>query len=160
MPQILVVCTANICRSPVVAGLLHERLQANGYQGWSVDSAGTWAVLRRGAARFSIQLMAEQGIDIRSHQAKMINEALISQADLVICMELGHVEALQIEFRRHRSKIFTLSEMVGKRYSIVDPYGGPIDGYREMIAEVTTLVDAGFARIVALAEANFKARNS
>ena len=160
MPQILIVCTANICRSPVVAALLTQRLEEKGFSDWQVNSAGTWAVLSRGAARFSIQLMAEQGIDISDHRAKMINEALIAQSDLVLCMELGHVEALQIEFSDYQNRIFTLSEMVGKRYSIKDPYGSPISDYRHMVTEVTSLLDAGFARIVAITEANYLARTA
>ena len=160
MPQILIVCTANICRSPVVAALLKQRLDEKGYSDWQVDSAGTWAVLSRGAANFSIQLMAEQGIDISHHHAKMINEAMIAQSDLVLCMELGHVEALQIEFNAYKNKIFALSEMAGKKYSVKDPYGNPIDDYRDMVAEVTRFLDAGFERIIALAEANHQARSA
>lgn len=160
MPQILIVCTANICRSPVVAALLKQRLDEKGFSDWQVASAGTWAVLSRGAARFSIQIMAEQGIDITGHWAKMINEDLIAQSDLVLCMELGHVEALQIEFNAYKNRIFTLSEMTGNRYSVKDPYGSPIDDYRDMVAEVTRLLDAGLDRIIALTKANYLARST
>ena len=160
MPQILIVCTANICRSPVVAALLKQRLEMNGYSEWLVESAGTWAMSDRGAARYSIQLMAEQGLDISHHRTKMIDEPLIAQSDLILCMELGHVEALQIEFRPHSNRIFSLSEMTAKRFSVDDPYGGPLSDYREMVSEVTRLLDNGFEQIVSLAEANYHKRKA
>lgn len=158
MPQILVVCTANICRSPVAAALLKQKLSENGRAAWNVQSAGTWATSKRGPARFSTKLMAEQGIDISQHQAQMVNAALMAQADLILCMETGHVEALQIEFPQQRDRIFTLSEMANKPYSIPDPYGSPLEAYQEMVEEVTRLINVGFTRIVALAEENARKR--
>jgi len=158
MPQILVVCTANICRSPVAAALLKQKLDENGRASWNVQSAGTWAMVKRSPARFSIQLMAEQGIDISQNYAQMVTADLMAQADLILCMETGHVEALQIEFPQYRDRIFTLSEMADKPYSIPDPYGSPLAAYQEMVTEVTRLVNVGFPRIVRLTEENASKR--
>jgi len=156
MSHILFVCTANICRSPVAAALLRQKLEAHGRNpsDWIVQSAGTWATITRGPSRYSTQLMADRGIDISRHRAKMIDEELLAQADLVLCMETGHVEALKIEFPHFRDRIFTLSEMSDKPYSIADPYGGLLEDYQRMVAEVEALIDAGFGRMVALAEEN------
>jgi len=156
MPHVLFVCTANICRSPVAAALFKQQLDVNGRtpSDWVVQSAGTWATVVRGPARYSVQLLAEKGIDIRQHYAVMITEALLAQADLVLCMEVGHVEALRFEFPRYRNRVFTFSEMVGKPYSIPDPYGGPLKEYQQMLDEVEELITKGFERIVTLAEAN------
>jgi protein-tyrosine phosphatase len=134
--------------------LLQQRLQENGRTDWIVESAGTWATISRGPARYSAQLMAEQGIDIRDHIARMVNAQMVARADLILCMEMGHVEALQIEFPQYRHRIYLLSEMVGERYSIPDPYGGMMKDYQNMVQEVTHLVDSGLMRIVTLAEAN------
>jgi protein-tyrosine phosphatase len=152
MTNILVVCTANICRSPVVAALLSVRLQERGFVDWRVYSAGTWAILTRGASRYSVQLMAGQGIDITAHRARMVDEAMLREADLILCMELGHVEALQVEFPDYRDKIYALSEMVGKSYSIEDPYGGSLSDYESMVRQVTELIDGGLDTIIQLAE--------
>ncbi len=40
MANILIVCTANICRSPVVHALLADRLLRNGYPEWYQDTNG------------------------------------------------------------------------------------------------------------------------
>lgn len=98
--------------------------------------------------------MADRGIDIGQHRARMIDTDLIAQADLVLCMETGHVEALKIEFPQFQERIFTLTEMVNKPDSIPDPYGGPKEAYQRMVTDVEMLIEVGFSRIVALAEEN------
>jgi len=156
MAHILVVCTANICRSPVVAALLRDRLLKQGLEDWTVSSAGTWAQIRRGAALNSIQVMASYGLDISDHTAQMIVEELLLEADLVLCMETGHVEALKIEFPAQADKVFLLTEMAGEPYSVHDPYGGPLVSFQKMAAELTVLIDAGLDRIILIAEENSK----
>ncbi len=151
MAHILIVCTANICRSPVGEALLRKRLAERGLDDWTVSSAGTWAQWQRGASQFSVDVMAERGIDISNHRARMIDESLLAEADLVLCMETGHVEALRIEFPAYANKIFLLSETVGKRYSVHDPFGEPLEMYQRMAAELSELIDAGLERIIELA---------
>ena len=152
MPHILVICTANICRSPVGEIILRDRLHKKGLDSWLVSSAGTWASEGLSASPHSVTVMAEQGFDLQRHSARTITEQMLVDADLILCMELGHVEALQAEFPQHRNKVFLLSEMVGKRYSIHDPYGGPLAGFQRMAKEVTSLIDEGLPRIVMLAQ--------
>jgi protein-tyrosine phosphatase len=154
MPRILIICTANICRSPVAEAILRDRLQKQGLGDWVVSSAGTWAVIERGAARYSVELMADRGFDLEQHQARMVEEKHLSEADLVLCMESGHVEALKAEFPRYADKIRLLSEMVDAHYSIDDPYGQPKDAYRDMIAELSEIIDNGLSRIVTMVSAN------
>lgn len=158
MAHILVVCTANICRSPVGEALLRDRLQKRGLVNWTVSSAGTWAHWVRGASQFSVELMAEQGLDISGHRARMIDESLLAQADLILCMEASHLEALQIEFPAYADKIYLFSEMIGLRFSVDDPYGEPLHRYQQMADELTTLVDDGLDRIIELADTNARRR--
>jgi protein-tyrosine-phosphatase len=79
---------------------------------------------------------------------------MLKTADLILCMETGHVEALQAEFPRYADKIYLLSQMIGKRFSISDPYGGPLDGYQSMAKEITNIIDEGLERIIELAQAD------
>lgn len=151
MPHILVICTANICRSPVAEVLLRDRLGKREMDGWTVSSAGTWALLERGAARYSVELMAEQGFDLTGHRAIMVGRGHLEAADLVLCMASGHAEALRAEFPEYATKVHLISEMVGMNYSIKDPYGGPMEMYREMVAELTGLIESGLDRIIELA---------
>lgn len=160
MPKIVIVCTANVCRSPVGEALMRERLEELGFEGWEVGSAGTWAYPGQSAAKFSTQLMAKKGLDIQNHASQIINEELLDETDLALCMEIGHVEALHAEFPSHRYKIFLLTEMSERNYSVRDPYGGPLESYEEMVQEVAMLIDEGMTRIVELALANEQLRGT
>lgn len=154
MPHILVICTANICRSPAGEVILRDRLQRQGLTDWTVTSAGTWGLDGRGASQHIVAIMAEQGFDLHNHQAHTITEEMLARADLAICMESSHVEAIKAEFPRYGEKLFLLSEMIGQRYNISDPYGGPIEGYQRMVQTVENIIDEGIDRIIALAQVN------
>jgi protein-tyrosine-phosphatase len=154
MPHILFVCTANICRSPVAEALLRARLEEDELYSWRVSSAGTWAQLRRGAAPTSIALLAEQGMDLSNHEAREVSAELLADADLILCMEPGHAEALRVEFPEAAERIFLLSEMSGGKQGVDDPYGGPYEGYVKMVGELSCLIDAGLPRILGLAGRN------
>lgn len=154
MPHVIFICTANICRSPVAEAVLRDRLQKRGLVDWQVSSAGTWAMMKREASRNSVLVMAERGLDINDHQSQLVEQKHLEMADLVLCMEAGHAEALRIEFPAHKAKIFMFSEMVERRFSINDPYGQSLDAYEEMAQEVIRVIDAGLERIIELAKAN------
>lgn len=154
MANILVVCTANICRSPVAEALLLQHLHRLGYEDWTVGSAGTWAVVPRGAARNSIEVARNNGLDITDHQSRMITDELLAESDLVLCMEVGHAEALRAEFPDIADRVFLLAEMADQSYSVVDPYGGPYEDYARMYETLEGLVEEGLPRIVLLANEN------
>lgn len=157
MANILIVCTANICRSPVAEALLRDHLQHAGLQ-WQVTSAGTWAETGQSASTYGIELMAERGLDISRHRSKVVDGSLVAEADLVLCMESGHAEALRFEYPRLAHKIYMLTEMSGRRYSVPDPYGGPRKEYERMIGELTGLIESGLPRIIELAQENAQSR--
>jgi protein-tyrosine-phosphatase len=161
MAHILIVCTANICRSPVAAALIQDRLRKSGRNDWTVRSAGTWAMAQRGAAQNSIEVMKAHGFDITgltSHQARMVEESHVQETDLILCMEIGHVEALQMEFPLQAHKVHLITGMIGKPYDVADPYGGSLHAYEAMYEELVRIIDGGLERIITLAEENAAAR--
>lgn len=151
MVTIIAVCTANICRSPVVEAVLQDRLKERGFKEWQVQSAGTWAQNGQAASRYSQEILAEQGLDISGHSSQVISRDLLEKANLVLCLAEGHAEALRTEFPDQADKIFLLTEMIGQRYSISDPYGGPRFAYERMVEEVTGLIEDGLPQIIELA---------
>src|SRR5437763_1616978 len=82
---IVVVCHANVCRSPMAAALLGARLSAIGIDA-TVSSAG---VLGPGqpAAAHGIDVMSARGLDLRDHRSTQISPAIVAGADLVLTME-------------------------------------------------------------------------
>lgn len=154
MANILIICTANICRSPVAAALLRDRLRQRGLSDWTVSSAGTWAMVSRGASRYSIEVMQQNGVDITDHRSRMVDERYVRDADLVLTMETGHAEALRAEFHAYAHKVFMLTEMIDHSYDVPDPYGGPFEEYQRMYSNLSEVIDKGLDRIITLAREN------
>jgi arsenate reductase len=75
--RVLFVCTHNSARSQMAEGFL----RAFGGDRFDVASAGTEA---RGVHPFAVQAMAEEGIDISTHESKTIDRYLGDPFDLVI----------------------------------------------------------------------------
>ena len=74
-------------------------------------------------------------------------------ADVVLCMTRSQREAMQLDFPDMADRFYLLSAMAGPAFDISDPYGGPRQGYIEMVAEVRQLLETGRPRILALAKA-------
>jgi protein-tyrosine-phosphatase len=155
MPSILLVCTANICRSPMAEVMLRRKLENEGMPGeWQVSSAGTWATDGIRASEMGVAVMRERGLDTGAHRSRAVTDAILAEADLILTMTSGHAEALRAEFPEARVRIRLLSEMSGPPYDVRDPYGGTLDQYRQTANELESLIDRGIERIVELAAQN------
>jgi protein-tyrosine-phosphatase len=151
MSVILFVCTGNLCRSPMAVGLLRQRLAEEGLDtSHRVASAGTWAVDGYPASDYAIAAMAERGIDITDHIAHTITASDVAESDLILVMSQEHEQVIRNTWRQYTWKVHRLSEMVGKRRDIPDPYGAPIEEYRACADTLADYIDQGFERILAL----------
>ena len=113
--SILVVCVGNICRSPMAAAILTER-----YPDKHVDSAGLSALVGHSADIKAIKLMTIHDIDISSHIAKPISEALVSHADLILTMTTSQTKWIENRWPHCRGRTFRIGHWIDK--DIVDPY--------------------------------------
>lgn len=155
MPSILIVCTANQCRSPVAEEILRRQLAAHdGSRSWRIESAGTWATPARPAHAQMAKIAAEAGLDLSEHRARNVEELSLTDYDLILTMEQNHKEALQVEFPAARRRIYQLAEMVGMNYDVADPIGGSPDDFRGTLHELKRLINYGLPRIITLASAS------
>lgn len=151
MPSVLFVCTANICRSPLAEALFRDMVRDEPGE-WKVESAGTWALVGEPAAQKSQQVLAERGLDASDHRARSVSLELLNSFKLILTMENGHKEALQIEFPAIKGRVYTLSEMVGDEFDIHDPIGGPLVDFQATADELEQILSEGYARIIQLAK--------
>ena len=151
MPNILFVCTANVCRSPVAEVIFSDWLARQAVPGdWQVTSAGTWALAGQAASTYSREVLAEQGLNIGEHRSRRVDRELMEHSDLVLCMTRSQAEAIKIEFPDFAGRVHLLTSIAGPAYDVADPYGGPREGYVMMAAELQRLIEAAGPRIVAL----------
>lgn len=135
--RILVLCIGNICRSPIAEGLL-----ARAWPDKTVASAGLGALVGHPAAPFSVQLMAEQGIDISGHRAQSVTPALVRAADLILTMDLAQKRHIEQSYPTARGKVFRLSDV-----DIPDPYRQDMAMFRQTFHLLSQGVDALTARV-------------
>jgi protein-tyrosine phosphatase len=113
MTAILVVCTGNVCRSPMAEGLLRASLQDRlGSDAPTVSSAGTAGWEGSGAMPESVSAAAERGVDIAAHAARRLVPELVDDADLVLAMADEHRRAVASADAGAEGKTFTLKELV------------------------------------------------
>ena len=152
MSAILFVCTGNLCRSPMAAALLRQRLAAEGLEdSYRIISAGVWAVNGKPASENAIAVMAERGLDISDHVAHTLTTEDVAEADLILVIAQEHAQLIGHTWPQYRWKVHRLSEMAGKRQDIADPYGCSIEEYRACADMIARYIDQGFRRIIELA---------
>ena len=120
--SIVVICTGNICRSPMAEALLRHDLEVRGIPA-RVTSVGTLD-LDSPADPLAVQVLAEQGIDISSHRSQVMTGQSLLGADLVIGMAREHVRAAALLDPSVYAQAFTLRELVRRAQS----NGGPASG--------------------------------
>ena len=113
MASILVVCTGNVCRSPIAAGFLASGLERRfGSAAPRVVSAGTHGWDGSGAMPESVRAAAEREVDISGHLARKLTIADIEGADLILGMAGEHREAVVAAEPGAAARTFTLKELV------------------------------------------------
>ena len=143
MARVLVVCTGNVCRSPIAEGLLRaafvERL---GDGAPEVTSAGTMGWEGSGADPNSIAAAAERGVDISGHVARALSTAGLASADLVLAMSSEHALAVVRGAPEAASSTFTLKELVRLLEALPEPAAG--QDLRARLAAADALRTGGF----------------
>jgi protein-tyrosine-phosphatase len=147
------VCTGNMCRSPMAEVMLKDQLRRDGKENlYRVHSAGTWTTDSQPASRLAMEAVQELGLDLSAHRTHLLTADDVHEASLILVMARDHKEALVAEFPEAGQKIFLLSEFVGERYDIFDPYGSESLGlYRDCVREISGLLHRGYDRILKLA---------
>ena len=121
---------------------------------WRVESAGTWALEGYPASERAREVLKTRGMSVEDHLSRGVTQEILETFDLILTMEDGHKEALQIEFPELAERIFLLSEMVDQRYNVPDPMSGSLADFEEAADLLENLLSDGYDRIKRIAEEN------
>ncbi|WP_375406729.1 hypothetical protein [uncultured Amnibacterium sp.] len=108
MPSVLVVCTANVCRSPLAARTLARALEGSALGAVEVTSAGTRAL--EGQAMCAVSAEELDPGDAAEHRARQLTGDLVREADLVLTMEREQRSDAVRSAPGSQAKVFTLRE--------------------------------------------------
>lgn len=167
--KILIVCTGNICRSPMAEVLLRRTLEGAGHPEVEVASFGTWGLTGSPATSEAIEVMRQQGIDMTSHQARSLERGDVEEADLVLAMTSVHLREIEDLAPGSSSKVLLMKELaeveVGelpagsslaervaalrtarrpewrRRLDLDDPMGLPIFAYERAARQISEGID-------------------
>ena len=114
--SILVVCTGNICRSPIA-----ERLLKNYLPDIKVISAGIKALENKDADTSAIAIAEKNGVSLSGHKGKQCSSRLIRDYDLILVMEKSHIDYITENHPESRGKVMLLGHWMNGR-DIPDPY--------------------------------------
>jgi protein-tyrosine-phosphatase len=150
--SILMVCTGNICRSPMAEGLLRTRLSPRAAEFATVSSAGVAAAPGIRASIHSVTVCRENSIDISSHRSRPLTPVLVRQSDLILVMEEHHRDAIVHMAPAVRDKVFVLPQYATESAvtpGIPDPIGQDVSAYREVFQKLDEYITQALPRIEA-----------
>jgi protein-tyrosine phosphatase len=108
---LVLVCTANVCRSPLAERVMRAHLAGRGWLGGvPVASAGTRAAVGQPMCTVSASLLGPDESSPEGHIAREATREIVEQAGLVLVMEREQRGAIARLAPGAQSKVFTLRE--------------------------------------------------
>jgi len=141
---VLILCTANVCRSPAAEALLRAQLRARGLgRRVRVLSAGTTALPGAAPDPRMQTLAGELGVRLRGQRSRPLTPALLAEASAVYAMETSHLDAADEQLGAPPGQLRELFDPRGE--PIGDPYFGNMAAVRSVFER---LADCAAARAV------------
>lgn len=139
--RIVVLCTGNICRSPMAEGLLKVHLP-----GLEIFSAGVGAVVGAPADLHAISVMTEQGYDITAHRAQQLTQPMLQAVDLALVLDQTHAEWIFRRYPQFRGKVHKLMKWQ-QDADVPDPYQEPRSAFVAAFDQIQAGVEAWLPRL-------------
>jgi len=138
-----VVCTGNICRSPVGEVVLRAKLADAGIDDVVVTSSGTsgWHIGDPMDSRAAAAL-ARRGYDGSAHRAQEFRSSWFPERDLVLAMDSGHLSALLRRRGDHAVPVELFADA-----EVPDPYYGDDDGFDDVLTQIEKAADLWVNRL-------------
>lgn len=130
--NILIICTGNICRSPIAEGLFSARLKPSGIQ---VASAGVSAMVGWPAEDLAIEVMRDHGLDIRGHRARQVTQPMLAESDLILTLDQSHSDWLNRAFPQYRGRVHKVLKWQKNR-DVDDPYLQPRQAFEKSFEDI------------------------
>ncbi|MEC9481695.1 MAG: low molecular weight protein-tyrosine-phosphatase [Halomonas sp.] len=142
--KILVVCTGNICRSPVAGALLRKHLPDR-----QIETAGLGALVGNGVHPEACQLARQESLDVDNHAACQITSEMLQRADLVLVMSeaqrrmVGEISPVALG----KTMLFGRWLEGGKGKEIPDPYRKSPEAFAHVHRLLVQAAEAWAARL-------------
>lgn len=157
MKRIIFICTGNTCRSPMAMGFFNSFacLEPPEFD-YEAISAGLAVSKDAPPSENAVLAMRDSwSIDISNHRSRILSQADVGDATLLLTMTLSHKHYILSMFPGAYQKVYTLKEYAyGKpgimengnsaaslTADIADPYGGSLWAYKLCAVEIGQAVE-------------------
>ncbi len=133
----------------MAAALLQHALaaQPEPLRSLQVISAGVAARGGDPVSENSVVALKKVGLDLAGHVSQPLTQAMLDEAELILCMTESHRAMILFQAERAPKNIFLFREFMPQRgdKEIGDPYGGPLKVYEaardEMVEAIPSIVE-------------------
>ena len=139
MRRVEIVCSGNICRSPIGEVVLRAKLAEAGIDDVVVTSSGTggWHVGDPMDPRAAASLR-RRGYDGSAHRAQQFRTGWFAERDLVLAMDSGHLSDLT----RRGGTVQLFADV-----DVPDPYYGEDEGFDDVLDQIEKAADEWVDRL-------------
>ena len=148
--QVLMVCTGNLCRSPMAEAVLRRKLAAAGLDDVvAVDSAGTHGFARgtRPDPRAVTQAHL-RGYSLAGQKSRPLDGSDFHTFDLVLAMDRRNLDTLRERCpaeQQHRLALLLAFDKAAPADEVPDPYFGSVNGFDAALDLIEPACDAVLA---------------
>ena len=125
MYSVLFVCLGNICRSPMAEMILKKLVKNDGHEDLIKCESRATSTEEYGNPMYpkTIQTLQMHGIPVENHFVSMVKREDYHRYNYIVCMDEQNYYDLITIFRGDpEKKVFLLTEFLGKREEIEDPW--------------------------------------
>ncbi len=129
MKKILFVCSGNTCRSPLAEGIARKIFTERLKSPVKVFSAGSSAFEGMPASADAIRVASRNGVDISTHQSRLLNLRAVKDADLIVTMGQKHKATVGVLEPGALDYTVLLTDFCDRPGDVPDPICGGIEAY-------------------------------
>ena len=126
MRNVLFVCTANMCRSPLAQAIATDLAASRGLRELRFESAGRRAVDGAAATSDAVAVAREHGLDLAGHRSRPLTSELVGRADAVVALDRQARDAAESLGGSGKTRLLDLA----------DPVGRGLDEYRRTFVQL------------------------
>jgi protein-tyrosine-phosphatase len=121
--------------------LARRIVEARGWDGVRIGSAGVAAVGGAGASAPAVEAAAEDGLDLTNHRSRLLDADGVDEADLILAMSPSHLPRIAELGGRDRMALLAEVAEPGSADGVPDPFGGDLETYRRTFRTLERLVE-------------------
>jgi len=142
--SVLIVCTGNICRSPIAQEIFIDRFKYLDLD-VKVSSAGIAALVDHTADVRAQDVGKSIGLNLVHHSARQISAEIVFGADLILVMSLLQKKQVESLFPGVCGRVHRLGHWSG--YDVPDPFNRPNVIYDQVLALIQQGVDEWICKL-------------